>query len=145
MSMELAKDLTRRSLLCGIALIAVGLLPEAANAAVPAVGVKVKGKKLLVDLKANKVLAKVGGVVQIDFSDGSSIALVRTAPGNKGLSAISLACTHQGVTVIQQDKQWVCPAHGSQFALGGALVQGPARSALQKYPITATATTAVIG
>jgi Rieske Fe-S protein len=143
--MELAKEVSRRSVLCGIALIAVGLLPEAANAAVPAVGVKAKGKKLLVDLKANKVLAKVGGVVQIDLSDGSSIALVRTAPGNKGLSAISLSCPHQGVTVIQQDKQWLCPAHGSQFALGGALVQGPARSALQKYPITATATTAVIG
>jgi len=143
--MELAKEVSRRSVLCGIALIAVGLLPEAANAAVPAVGVKAKGKKLLVDLKANKVLAKVGGVVQIDLSDGSSIALVRTAPGNKGLSAISLSCPHQGVTVIQQDNQWLCPAHGSQFALGGALVQGPARSALQKYPITATATTAVIG
>jgi len=143
--MELAKEVSRRSVLCGIALIAAGLLPEAANAAVPAVGVKAKGKKLLVDLKANKVLAKVGGVVQIDLSDGSSIALVRTAPGNKGLSAISLSCPHQGVTVIQQDKQWLCPAHGSQFALGGALVQGPARSALQKYPITATATTAVIG
>ena len=145
MSMELAKEVSRRSVLCGIALIAVGLLPEAANAAVPAVGVKAKGKKLLVDLKANKVLAKVGGVVQIDLSDGSSIALVRTAPGNKGLSAISLSCPHQGVTVIQQDNQWLCPAHGSQFALGGALVQGPARSALQKYPITATASTAVIG
>ena len=74
--MELAKDLTRRSVLCGIALIAVGLLPEAAKAAVPAVGVKVKGKKLLLDLKANKVLAKVGGVVQIDFSDGSSSGTV---------------------------------------------------------------------
>ena len=143
------KELKKVSTLCaflgGMALSALGLLPESQNGALPAVGVKVKGKKLLVDLKANKVLAKVGGVVQIDFSDGSSIALVRTAPGNKGLSAISLACTHQGVTVIQQDKQWVCPAHGSQFALGGALVQGPARSALQKYPITATATTAVIG
>jgi len=143
--MELANGVSRRSVLCGIALIAVGLLPDAANAAAPAVGVKVKGKKLLVDLKVNKALAKVGGVVQIDLNDGSSLAIVRTAPGVKGLTAISLACTHQGITVIEQDNQWLCPAHGSKFALSGALVQGPARSALQKYPITATATTAVIG
>jgi len=145
MSMEIENGVSRRSVLCGIALIAVGLLPEAADAAQPAVGVKAKGKKLVVDLKANKVLAKVGGVVQIDFNDGSSLAIVRTAPGVKGLTAISLACPHQGVTVVEQNNQWLCPAHGSQFALSGALVQGPARSALQKYPITATATTAVIG
>jgi Rieske Fe-S protein len=145
MSMEIENGVSRRSVLCGIALIAVGILPEAASAAVPAVGVKVKGKKLLLDLKANKALTKVGGVVQIDFSDGSSIAVVRTGTGNKGLSAISLACTHQGVTVVQQNNQWLCPAHGSQFALNGALKTGPARTALQKYPITATATSAVIG
>ena len=70
---------------------------------------------------------------------------IRTAAGTKGLSAISLSCTHNGVTVMQQGNEWVCPAHGSQFGLNGKLIQGPARTALQKYPITATATTAMIG
>ena len=138
-------EVSRRGVFCGVALLAVGLLPEAAQAAVTAVGVKVVGKKLVLDLKQNKVLNKVGGVVQIDLQDGTSMAVIRTAAGTKGLTAISLACTHNGVTVMEQDGAWICPAHGSQFALNGKLINGPARTALQKFPITATATTATIG
>ena len=40
---------------------------------------------------------------------------------------------------------WVCPAHGSKFALTGAVINGPAQAPLQKYPLTATATKATIG
>ena len=141
----LEKEISRRSVFCGVALLAVGLTAEKAEAAVPATGITQVGNKLKLDLTKNKSLAKVGGVVQIDLSDGSSIAVVRTANGTKGLTAISLSCTHNGVTVMQQGNGWVCPAHGSQFGLNGKLIQGPARTALQKYPITATATTAMIG
>ena len=139
------KELSRRAVLCGAALLAVGLTKEKALAAVPATGISQVGKKLKIDLTKNKALAKVGGAIQIDLSDGSSIAVVRTAAGTKGLAALSLACTHAGATVMQQGNGWLCPAHGSQFALNGKLIQGPARTALQKYPITATATTAMIG
>ena len=139
------KELSRRAVLCGAALLAVGLTAEKALAAVPATGVSQVGKKLKIDLTKNKALAKVGGAIQIDLSDGSSLAVVRTAAGTKGLVALSLACTHAGATVMQQGNGWLCPAHGSQFALNGKLIQGPARTALQKYPITATATTAMIG
>ena len=68
-------------------------------------------KKLKIDLTKNKALAKVGGAIQIDLSDGSSIAVVRTAAGTKGLVALSLACTHAGATVMQQGNGWLCPAH----------------------------------
>ena len=139
------KELSRRAVLCGAALLAVGLTAEKALAAVPATGVSQVGKKLKIDLTKNKALAKVGGAIQVDLSDGSSLAVVRTAAGTKGLVALSLACTHAGATVMQQGNGWLCPAHGSQFALNGKLIQGPARTALQKYPITATATTAMIG
>jgi Rieske Fe-S protein len=138
-------NVSRRGLLCGIALLAVGLLPEAALAAVPAVGIKQVGKKLQLDLKKNAALAKVGGVVEIGLSDGSTIAVVRTAAGNKGLVAMNLACTHQGVPVAQVGNKFVCPAHGSQFGLDGKVIQGPAQQGLYKYPLTATATTATIG
>ena len=134
----LEKEISRRSVFCGVALLAVGLTAEKANAATPATGVSQVGMKIKIDLTKNKSLAKVGGVVQIDLSDGSSIAVIRTAAGTKGLSAISLSCTHNGVTVMQQGNEWVCPAHGSEFALGGKLVKGPARSALQKYSVKVT-------
>jgi Rieske Fe-S protein len=138
-------EVSRRGVLCGVALLVVGLLPDSAEAAETAVGVKVVGKKLVMDLRQNRALNKVGGVVQINFQDGTSMAVVRTAAGTKGLTAISLSCTHNGVTVMEQDGAWICPAHGSQFALNGKLRNGPARTSLQKFPITATATTATIG
>ena len=66
------KELSRRAVLCGAALLAVGLTAEKALAAVPATGVSQVGKKLKIDLTKNKALAKVGGAIQIDLSDGSS-------------------------------------------------------------------------
>jgi len=141
----LNKEVSRRGVFCGVALLAAGITAEKADAAVPATGITQVGNKLKVDLTKNKALSKVGGVVQIDLSDGSSIAIVRAAAGNKGLIALSLSCTHNGVTVMQQGSGWICPAHGSQFGLNGKLIQGPARSALQKYPITATSKFAMIG
>ena len=147
--MEVSKStdhsISRRGVLCGIALLAVGLTTEAVQAATTAAGVTQAGNKLKLDLTKNKALSKVGGVVQIDLSDGSAIAVVRTAAGVKGISAISLSCTHNGVTVMQQGTGWICPAHGSQFGLNGKLIKGPARSALQRYPIAATATSVTIG
>jgi Rieske Fe-S protein len=140
--------ISRRGVLCGIAALSVGLttaaMSESADAAMKGVTQSAAGK-IQVNLKLNPALAKVGGVLQIPLSDGSSLAVVRTKAGVKGLSAISLSCTHQGVTVAQQGNEWVCPAHGSQFGIDGHLIAGPARSALMKYPVTATATTATIG
>ncbi len=141
-------QVSRRGVLCGIAALSVGLttaaMSENANAALKGVTQSAAGK-IAVNLKLNPALAKVGGVLQIPLSDGSSVALVRTATGTHGLKAINLSCTHQGVPVSQQGNEWVCPAHGSQFGIDGHLIAGPARSALMKYPVTATATTVTIG
>jgi len=138
-------DVSRRAALCGIALIAAGLTSDLAAAATTAVGATQSGKKIKLDLVKNKALAKVGGVVQLDLSDGSAMAIVRTAMGAKGITAINLSCTHNGVPVMQEGNLWVCPAHGSEFALGGKLVKGPARSALQKYSVKVTGNSVVIG
>jgi cytochrome b6-f complex iron-sulfur subunit len=147
--MEVSKStdhlVSRRTVLCGIALIAAGLTAEGAAAATTASGITQVGKKIKLDLTKNPALAKVGGVAQIDLTDGTSIAVVRTAAGVKGLTAINLACTHNGVNVMQEGSLWVCPAHGSEFAINGKLVKGPARSALKKYAVSATAKTLTIG
>jgi len=141
-------QVSRRGVLCGIAALSVGLttaaMSENANAALKGVTQSAAGK-IAVNLKLNPTLAKVGGVLQIPLSDGSSIAVVRTKAGTSGITALSLRCTHQGFPVAQQGNEWVCPAHGSQFGIDGHLIAGPARSALMKYPVTATATTVTIG
>ena len=140
------KEIGRRALLCGAIALAVGVSPSIAEAAVPAAGVaQRKDGKLDIDLSKNPALKKVGGVITIDLSNGSSVAVVRTALGVKGLTVLNLSCTHNGVTVMQNGNQWLCPAHGSQFTLAGKVSQGPARTGLFKYPSTATLKTLTIG
>ena len=73
------KTFSRRSVLCGVALLAVGLSTESASAATTAVGATQSGNKIKLDLAKNKALAKVGGLVQLDLSDGSSLAEIGRA------------------------------------------------------------------
>lgn len=138
----------RRAVLCGAVAIALGVsadLADLAAASAPAVGIKQVGKKLQLDIAKNPSLKKVGGAVTIDLGDGSSVAIIRTAPAVNGFTVMNLSCTHQGVTVIQQGSTWICPAHGSQFSNTGKVLRGPAGQALYKYPVTATAKSVTIG
>jgi Rieske Fe-S protein len=138
----------RRAALCGAVAIALGIstdVMDLASASSPAVGIKQLGKKLQLDIAKNPSLKKVGGAVTIDLGDGSSVAIIRTAASVNGFTAMNLACTHQGVTVVQQGNTWSCPAHGSQFNNTGKVLRGPASQALYKYPVTATAKSVTIG
>ena len=138
-------SVTRRAVLCGAIALTLGLTTDLATASVPASGISQSGGKLKIDLAKNKALAKVGGIVTIDLSDGRTIAIIRTSKAVNGYNSIDLSCTHNGVTVMQQGNNWICPAHGSEFTLPGKVVRGPARTALTKIPLTATAKTVTLG
>jgi cytochrome b6-f complex iron-sulfur subunit len=49
--------------------------------------------------------------------------------------ALSAVCTHQGCTVrfVAASDQLQCPCHGSQFALTGAVIDGPANRPLAVF------------
>jgi Rieske Fe-S protein len=140
-------NISRRSALCGVLALSLGLgvdfLPEAAQAAAGIT--QLKNGKIQVTLAANKALAKVGGSVILNLNDGSQLGIVRTAAGVKGFSALNLSCPHNFALVNEVGGKWVCPAHGSVFALNGKLLQGPARQGLSSIPVAATATTLTIG
>lgn len=138
-------EISRRGVLCGIAVLALGLIPENAQAAK---GVKVLSSgKVEITLAANPALKKIGGVLRIDDVNGTSLALLRVKAGSAASSfkALNLSCTHQGVLVEQQGNTWFCPAHSSQFAINGSVKIGPAKSALATLPIKATSTKVTIG
>ena len=138
---------SRRNVLCGVLLaglgLSIGTIPERADAAT---GITVlANKKIQVTLSAYKQLAKVGGSLILSLNDGSELGIVRTKAGVNGFSALSLTCPHNFATVNEVGNQWICPAHGSTFALDGKLEVGPARQGLTAYPIKATAKYLTIG
>jgi Rieske Fe-S protein len=142
----MAKEINRRELLCGIALLSAGLSTHS-EAAVAATGVKIlKNGKVELTIKANKALAKVGGVIRIDGVTGQSIALVRTTAAKNGYTAINLTCTHMGQIVDQVGNEWACQTgHGATFTLAGKNLVGPATKALKQLPVKVTASVVTIG
>lgn len=138
----LSGKLSRRGAICALATLTLGTF---AVPAVAATGVKVlRNGRVEVTLARNPALRSVGGVVRIDGVNGRSIALVRTAKGRTGFTALDLRCTHQGSIVEQDGDMWSCPNHGAAFGLNGDLKIGPAETPLRKLRVSATAKKVVI-
>jgi len=136
------EPISRRSFIAGVcAVVALGgsEVPAAANTAVK----KLPGGRLSVDLKAVPALAKVGGAARVGSIKGVPVAIART--GTSKYIAFNLLCPHQKVTVTQNEKGWVCNAHGSEFESDGDLALGPATTGLARVPIKITKNVATIG
>ena len=141
--MDSEKNVSRRAVLCGLAVLTLGLIPENAIAAS---GVKVLANgKVVVNLSKNPALKRVGGVVQFTNNKGIDIALVRTGKGVKAFRALNLACTHQGYPLRLEGDKWVCDNHLANFSLAGAVTKGPAESNLQNIPLKATKKKITVG
>ena len=141
--MDNENSLSRRSVLCGLAVLTLGFVPDKAIAA-SKVKVLANGK-VEVLISQHTVLRKVGGVVQFEDSSGRSLALVRTSKAVNGFRAISLSCTHEGEKVILSGQKWVCPEHRAEFAVDGKVQVGPAKRDLNTVPVKATKTKVTVG
>lgn len=59
--------------------------------------------------------------------------------GKDRLFALSIMCTHQPNAPLSGRvgaEKLVCPNHGSQFAMDGTVIRGPARRNLSRFAIT---------
>jgi glycine/D-amino acid oxidase-like deaminating enzyme/nitrite reductase/ring-hydroxylating ferredoxin subunit len=67
--------------------------------------------------------------------DGEKVAGFRDDDGT--LVAVSAKCTHLGCQLNwnRAERSWDCPCHGSRFAPGGEVLQGPAVHRLELKPI----------
>lgn len=136
------EPISRRSFIAGVcAVVALGgsEVPAAANTAVK----KLPGGRLSVNVKAVPALAKVGGATRIGSVKGVPVAIART--GTSKYIAFNLLCPHQKVTVTQNEKGWVCNAHGSEFESDGDLALGPATTGLARVPMKISKGLATIG
>lgn len=84
---------------------------------------------------ANSPLNTNGGYI---YKDGVIVA--RTTSG--AYAAVSFVCTHAGTTVYYDASinRFHCPRHGSNFAIDGSVVNGPAASPLKQYTTTLSGT-----
>ncbi len=53
-------------------------------------------------------------------------------------SAYSLTCTHLGCIVEEDGEGFACPCHGSRFAEGGSVLEGPAKEPLHRLRVEVT-------
>ena len=141
--MQNEKDVSRRAILCGLAVLTLGLVPDTAIAAT---GVKVLANgKVEITLSKNPALKKVGGTVQFQNGAGQSFALVRTGKTASAYRALNLSCTHEGEKVVKSGSKWVCPEHRAEFAINGDVKVGPATTNLVQVPVKVSATKITVG
>lgn len=51
-------------------------------------------------------------------------------------TACLMRCTHQGCEVEVHGSRYVCPCHGSEFSIAGAVLEGPAAQPLITFKTT---------
>ena len=92
--------------------------------------------------------SRIGGQLVLPVrelgSDGSALVeggddelpiyVRRDTEGN--LSAISTRCMHKGCQVEPTRDRFVCPCHGSEYRLDGAVIKGPSELPLVRYRVT---------
>lgn len=101
--------------------------------------------KLTLALADFPALETVGGFeIVIPENFGDPIALVRQDQAT--IVALNATCTHTGCTIAfaPAAMRMECPCHGSAFNLDGAVVNGPAKDPVAKYPTTFDGTTIVV-
>jgi cytochrome b6-f complex iron-sulfur subunit len=100
----------------------------------PSVTGTLVNRTLTIAIDANSPLATVGGAAMVNVSTGLYL-VARTA--QTVVTTVTAACTHDRCDVTGfANNVYVCPCHGSQFNTSGAVVQGPAASALRQFPTT---------
>lgn len=92
----------------------------------------IPGQTITVDLTLpdNAVLNNAGG--------SKIVQTILVANTGSGYVALSSVCTHQGCTVAYNGSanKIQCPCHGSEFGTSGGVLQGPAITPLESYPVT---------
>lgn len=79
-------------------------------------------------------LANVGGAARVESNAGRFLV---SRSSDTAFTVVDGTCTHEGCTITgATTTQYVCPCHGSRYALGGQVQEGPARSNLRQYAST---------
>ncbi len=130
----------RRAFLARAQQVAFGACALGARAALPMIGMGcVSVPYVIGERRDNEVhvpfsaLDKNGrALVEVPELD-LPLFVRRTAGGTT--TALSTECTHRGCEVEPSTDRLVCPCHGSEYDLEGAVLQGPAARPLLRFAV----------
>jgi len=99
--------------------------------------------ELNVALTSFPPLLETNSSVRVGFSPlsgsmpaGDFYPLIISRGSGNDFYAVSSNCTHRGCVVLPFDGNVIsCPCHGSEYAIDGSVVLGPATSDLTRYPV----------
>lgn len=78
---------------------------------------------------------KTRGQLLVENTAVGKVLVIPNPTDSHQLLAVNPTCTHAGCTVAWQTAQtaFVCPCHGSKFAVDGKVLHGPAQQPLPAY------------
>jgi cytochrome b6-f complex iron-sulfur subunit len=117
----------------GSLLPACGGSPTSPSSApsLPTVSANVANGAIALTIDSSSPLSAVGSAALVQAS-GANFLVAHT--GQDAFTALTAICTHEACIVSGfENQRYVCPCHGSQYNLSGAVVQGPAPSALRQF------------
>lgn len=113
------------------------LAPTGGGAGNPAPQPGTSGGSLTVTRASFPALSAVGGIAAVGNLGVKPVAVVRD--GESSYVALSRICTHASCNIGIVSGGFQCPCHGSRFNSSGAVTQGPAESALQRFNVVVSA------
>jgi len=117
----------------------IGYIPPPPNTMTP--GVTTSGSTIVIDLTVQTGLTNPNGFVLIP----EARAFVIHVGASDDYRAFTSVCTHEGCDVDNFSGGRIrCPCHGSQYDNNGAVVVGPAPSALRRFAATRSGNTLTI-
>ena len=91
----------------------------------------VAGRTVTLTINSTSPLAAVGSAALVQTTLGFFLV---AHTGQDTFTAMTAVCTHEGCTVGEFDGSlFICPCHGSEYSTTGAVVQGPAPTALTRF------------
>jgi Rieske Fe-S protein len=110
---------------------AAAALPKLAACGGGDEGVDVLTSDFEIELADYPQLATIASTAFVDAGLTRPLAVTQVSAGEYMVTATE--CTHQSCGVQRDGDGFLCPCHGSRFALDGALERGPARDPLPRY------------
>jgi cytochrome b6-f complex iron-sulfur subunit len=115
-----------------------GTTPSTADTSAPSTGgaassAPAGGSSSAASVKGIIALSQVPTDTSVSVkADGKTLLLTQSGGT---LTALDATCTHMGCTVAPDGDHLACPCHGSEFALTGAVKNGPATVALHTVAV----------